>query len=80
MPVWAPTNPALRFFSATGAIEIVIDESGAVEQARMLKRTQAAYDDALLRAARTWQYTPARKGTQPVRYRHVLEVTVRPPG
>jgi len=79
MPGWFPTNPSLRFFSATGLLELVIDETGAVERATVLKRTTPAYDDALLRAARTWKYQPARKGTQAVRYRHVIQVNLRPP-
>ena len=79
MPRWAPTTPAMKLFAATGVLEIVIDETGAVERATMLKRTAPAYDEALLRAARTWKYVPARKGTKPVRYRHLFEVSLRPP-
>lgn len=79
MPGWFPTNPLLRLFSASGLLELVIDETGAVERATVLKRTTPAYDELLVRAARTWTYQPARKGTQAVRYRHVIQVNLRPP-
>lgn len=79
LPRWAPANPLLRTFTATGTIEVVISETGAVERATIVKPTAPAYDDELLRNSRSWRFQPATKGDQPVRFRHLITVVLRPP-
>ncbi len=59
-----------------GRLEIIINETGAVESATLLKPTYREYDDRLLRAARKWQYTPAKRGGQPVKFGKVIEITL----
>ena len=78
MPRWTPANRAIAIMTLTGLLEIVIDETGAVASAAMAKPVTPGYDQALLQAARTWRYTPARRDGKPVRYRQVLEIVLRP--
>ena len=61
-----------------GLIEIVVDERGAVEAAKMAKPVTPMYDDLLLQSARSWRYTPAKRNGRPVRYRLVIEIVLRP--
>lgn len=58
----------------TGLVEVVIDETGAVEHAAVIQSMSALYDQAVVQAAQTWRYEPAMKDGQPVRYRKVIRV------
>ena len=78
MPRWSPINRLVAQSTYRGLIEIVIDERGAVEAAKMAKSVTPMYDDLLLQSARSWRYTPAKKDGKPVRYRQVLEIVLRP--
>ena len=53
-------------------LELVISPTGTVERARFLEAPQRMADMMLLSSAKTWQFTPAVKDGQPVRYRAVL--------
>jgi TonB family protein len=44
-----------------GEVELVIDQQGKVQAARMTKSIHPSYDQQLLRAARTWTYRPATR-------------------
>jgi len=76
MPNWSPAPTDPRTFS--GAIEIVIDEHGAVASATITQSVTPLYDRALLAAAKRWQFRPALLGGQPVKYRKVVGVVLRP--
>ena len=78
-PRWSPPNRMMATTTQTGLLEIVVDEKGAVTSARMAKLITPGYDAALTSAARDWRFTPAQKDGQPVRYRLLLEVVLRPP-
>jgi protein TonB len=78
MPRWSPLNRLLAEATFRGLIEVVIDERGAVETAKMAKSVTPMYDDLLLQSARNWRYTPAKKDGRAVRYRQVLEIVLRP--
>jgi hypothetical protein len=60
-----------------GAVEIVIDERGAVETATMRKSILARYDSQIIDATRTWQYTPATLNGVPVKYRKIVNISVK---
>jgi TonB family protein len=62
-----------------GILEVIIDESGAVESARMRVPLNAAYDKVVLDAAKSWQYQPATVNGVPVRFRKLVQVTLVPP-
>jgi hypothetical protein len=58
----------------TGAIEVLIDETGKVLSARMAMPVQPTYDRQLLQAALNWKYRPAMKDGTPARYIKIINV------
>jgi hypothetical protein len=65
-----------------GILEIIIDETGAVESARMRVPLNGSYDKLVLSAAKSWQYQPATVDGVPVRFRKMVQVSLvpTPPG
>jgi TonB family protein len=61
--------------SPDGIVEVVVDETGAVESATIRQSLNKFYDSQLLEAARTWRYQPARKGGQAVKYRRLVRIS-----
>lgn len=59
-----------------GAVELLIDERGHVQSARMATPIYGPYDKQLLQAASTWTYQPATKDGMPVRYMKVISVQI----
>jgi TonB family protein len=57
-----------------GALEIVIDESGTVTSAEVVKPVHPAYDPQLIKAAMSWKYRPAHKDGVPVRSVKIVNV------
>ena len=57
-----------------GAIEVVVDESGAVAAARVYLSVNRVYDKVLLESVKQWRYRPATKDGRPVKYRRVTGV------
>jgi hypothetical protein len=57
-----------------GALEVMIDERGAVTSAELLKPIHPAYDPQLIKAALSWKYHPARKDGVPVRSVKVVNI------
>jgi hypothetical protein len=58
----------------TGAMEVLIDETGKVLSARMAMPVQPTYDKQLLQAALNWKYRPATKDGMPARYIKMINV------
>jgi hypothetical protein len=58
----------------TGAIEVLIDETGKVLSARMATPVQPTYDRQLLQTALNWKYRPATKDGMPARYIKIINV------
>ena len=59
----------------TGAIEVLIDETGKVVSAKMATPIFGPFDKQLVQAASNWTYKPALKAGTPARY--IKRVTVR---
>jgi len=76
MPTWSPANTFEAHATATGIIEVVVNEKGAVTTATIRKGTVASYDAALLKAAANWKFKPATKDGVPVKYRLSVGVQV----
>ncbi|MBW8868454.1 MAG: energy transducer TonB [Acidobacteria bacterium] len=77
IPGW--TRPmSLRAFSFQGALTVLIDEKGAVTDAVMTKPIHAAYDPALVAAAKRWHFQPATVDGRPVKYRVTYPINVEP--
>jgi TonB family protein len=63
---------------ATLTLEVLIDEQGRVERAAVTEPLHPIYDALVLDAAEDWQYKPATRDGQPVKFLKTIEITVRP--
>jgi hypothetical protein len=60
-----------------GLLEVVIDERGRVAGMAIRGSIHPSYDAQLLTAARDWKYKPATFNGDPVRFRKLIQVTVK---
>jgi protein TonB len=72
-----PFPSTVKAAAQAGVIEVVIDETGAVEQAQMRVPLNGGYDRQALNAAREWRYRPATVNGVPVKYRKSVQITVK---
>ena len=64
---------------ATTTFEVLVDESGDVEEVKLLSRPSPILATMLLSAAKNWKFRPALNDGRPVKYRLLLDVmTTRP--
>jgi len=61
---------------AVGVIEVVIDETGAVEQALIRVPLNAAFDRQAIIAAKAWLFQPATMNGVPVKFRKAVQVNI----
>ena len=73
-----PMYPGLVTIPRSGRLEIVIDESGAVESAVMTSSVSSSYDSMAIAATRAWRYKPAMANGVPVKFRKVVQIAIRP--
>jgi hypothetical protein len=66
------------FEKRTNEVELVISETGEVQQARMVKAPQRMPDIMLLSRAKELLFTPATRNGVPVRYKLILSWNVTP--
>jgi TonB family protein len=78
LPPWVP-DPVSRATEFRGAIRVEISAEGKVVNAEMLKSVHPAYDQSLLRAAKSWLYEPAKKDGVAIPSEKTVEVAVAPP-
>jgi len=71
-----PPYPGAVVVARRAAIEVVINESGAVESATMRDHISPAYDKQVLAAVATWRYRPATVNGAPVKFSKVIGITV----
>lgn len=62
----------------TGVVEIVVNELGGVDAARMGTPVDPVYDDRVLSAARKWLYKPATVDGTPVKFLRRVRVVLTP--
>ena len=74
MPNWVPENIAEERSTFTGAVELIISETGKVISAKMIDGVHPRYDGQLLKAAAGWTFRPATKDGVPVKYRYTMAV------
>jgi TonB family protein len=74
MPRWSPPDRAIARMNFDGAVRVLIDASGKVTEAAIVRPTHISYDQALLRAARTWTYKPALRNGEPIASEKVVEI------
>ena len=62
--------------SSPGSVEVLIDETGAVEMATMLTPVNPLYDRLAIAAARKWQFKAALLNGVPVKFRKTVQITI----
>jgi len=72
-----PMFPGQVVIPRVGRLEVVIDESGAVESAVMTASLNAAYDSKALAATKSWRYKPATLNGAPVKFRKVVQISIK---
>jgi TonB family protein len=72
-----PMFPGQVMTARTGRIEVVIGESGQVESATMVESVTSKYDSMAVAAAKAWRYAPATVNGTPVKYRKVVQITIK---
>jgi TonB family protein len=73
-----PAFPGKTLIGKQGAIEVVVNENGEVESAAIRQPIAPQYDKLAVAAARTWRYQPATVNGVAVKYRKLVQITVRP--
>lgn len=63
----------------SGELEVLIDETGKVENARFLKSIHPVYDGLVLAASKNWRYEPAKADGVPVKFRKTIRVAIAEP-
>ena len=59
-----------------GTLDLVIDETGRVEQVKLQSPTNRYQDRMLVAHAKSWVFKPALRDGQPVKYRTRVRVTI----
>jgi hypothetical protein len=62
-----------------GILEVQIDETGKVTEARFLSPIHPVYDGMVTSAAKGWKYQPATADGKPVSYKKTLRIAVQAP-
>jgi hypothetical protein len=73
-----PSYPMRTPMSLTGALAVVVSETGVVESAAMLLSVNPSYDRLVLDSAKNWRYRPATVDGVPVKYRRIVQIKVAP--
>ena len=76
LPPLAPIDPKI---GATNTMELLINEGGDVEQAKLVSFPVRMSDMLLLSSAKTWRFHPALKDGKPVKFQLLVSWTVTPP-
>jgi hypothetical protein len=64
--------------ATTGSLEVIINERGLVESARMVDSLSPQYDRLAVDSTRSWRYRPAMVDGTPVRFRKIIQIAVKP--
>jgi TonB family protein len=72
-----PAYPGRLPTPVTGALEVIINEQGFVETATIRASITSPYDRTVLDAAQTWRYRPAMYAGVPVKFRKLIQITVK---
>ena len=72
-----PPFPGEVLEARTGSVEVIIDETGAVESAAIRMSIEARYDMTIVTAAKGWKYKPATLNGVPIKFRKTIQIAVR---
>ena len=73
----SPAYPAAeRNAGITGevVVEFVVDETGRVQQARIVRSSQRAFESSALHAVEKWRFEPGKKDGRAVKFRMVVPI------
>jgi hypothetical protein len=62
-----------------GILELMIDETGKVEEAKFLSPIHPVYDGMVTSSAKGWKYQPATADGKPIKYRKTIRIAVQAP-
>jgi hypothetical protein len=65
------------FPARDGVLELLINEAGQVEAAAMRLSMNPRYDTQVLSAAKTWRYQPATVEGVPVKFRKIINISLK---
>lgn len=65
------------FPARDGVLELLINEAGQVEAVAMRLSMNPRYDTQVLAAARGWKYQPATVGGVPVKFRKIINISLK---
>lgn len=74
-----PSNLLRMTQLKAGVLEVMIDETGKVEDARFVSPIHPVYDGMVTSAARGWKYQPATADGKPIKYRKTIRIAVQAP-
>ena len=74
-----PSNLMRMTQLKAGVLELTIDETGKVEDARFISPIHPVYDGMVTSAAKGWKYQPAMADGKPVRFTKTIRIAVQPP-
>lgn len=72
-----PPFPSNILVAGQGILEVLIDENGNVQVATMRVPVSPRYDYLALEAAKSWKFRPATVSGQPVKYKKLVQVSVK---
>jgi hypothetical protein len=72
-----PMFPGPVKMPRVGKLEVVIDETGAVESAIMIGSVSSDYDSRAVAATKTWRYRPATLNGAPVKFRKIVQIAIK---
>jgi len=75
MPDWRPVGVEERLVFE-GVLEVIVNEQGKVDSARMLRPAHPRYDPELLKMALTWTFKPATRDGVAVKYRYAMAISL----
>jgi hypothetical protein len=74
-----PSNLIRMTQLKAGVLELMIDETGRVEEARFLSPIHPVYDGMVTSSAKGWKYHPATADGKPIKYRKTIRIAVQAP-
>ena len=74
-----PPFPGDLIARREGVLELIINEAGEVESAVMRSPVSPRYDSLVLAAAKGWTYSPATLNGTPVKFRKVINISIKSP-
>jgi hypothetical protein len=73
-----PSFPGPITVGRSGKLEVLIDELGLVRTATMVVSITANYDRLAIGATKAWRYIPAHINGTPVKFRKIVQISIKP--